>query len=144
MNDQNLTDILNRVDAEMLYDPPPTPLVKKTRVPIPQIHAQTQPEEAVKNDQGKLPWHLLPSDAVDDVLEVLQYGAAKYGERNWERGMDWSRPFSALMRHMWAWWRGETFDPESGKPHLAHAACCILFLLAYERRGVGVDNRVKQ
>jgi hypothetical protein len=143
MSDQNLSDILNRVEAEMLYDPPPAPITKRTKIPIPQIHAQPQPEEAVKNDQGKLPWHLLPSDAIDDTLEVLQYGAAKYGERNWERGMEWSRPFSALMRHMWAWWRGETYDQESGKPHLAHAACCVLFLLAYERRGVGVDNRVK-
>lgn len=143
MNEQSLSEILNRVEDEMLYDPPPAPVAKKFKIPIPQVQAQPQVAEGVKNDQDKLPWYLLPSDAVDDVLEVLQYGATKYGDRNWERGMSWSRPFSALMRHMWAWWRGEVYDPESGKPHLAHAACCVLFLLAYERRGVGVDDRVK-
>ena len=26
----------------------------------------------------------------------------------------------------------DTTDPESGRPHLAHAACCVLFALALE------------
>lgn len=97
--------------------------------------------EGVKNDHGKLPYHLLPSDAVENILLVLQYGAAKYGDRNWELGMDWSRPFSACMRHLWAWWRGEPYDSETGISHLAHAGCCILFLIGYELRGVGTDDR---
>jgi len=97
--------------------------------------------EGKKNDQGKLPWHLLAPDALDQIIWVLQHGASKYGERNWERGMHWSRPFSALMRHMWAWWGGETVDPETGISHLAHAGCCIMFLLAYEQRSIGSDDR---
>lgn len=75
----------------------------------------------------------------------VRYGISRpqnqIGERNWERGMAWSRPFSALMRHMWAWWRGEDFDPETGYSHLAHAACCILFLMTYRGRETGVDDR---
>lgn len=94
-----------------------------------------------KHDKDKLPYHLLPSDAVEGILEVLEFGAAKYAPRNWELGMNWSRPFAALMRHMWAWWRGENVDPETGLSHLAHAGCCVLFLIAYERRGIGNDNR---
>lgn len=97
--------------------------------------------KAIKHDTNKLPYDLLPSDAVEDVLAVLQFGAEKYSARNWELGMDWSRPFAALMRHMWAWWRGEDNDPESGLSHLAHAGCCIMFLLAYSKRNVGTDNR---
>ena len=99
------------------------------------------PSEGRKDDAGKLPWHLLPPDAVDEILEVLKYGADKYAPRNWEQGMDWSRPFSALMRHMWAWWRREPCDNETGLSHLAHAGCCILFLLAYELRKTGKDDR---
>ena len=98
-------------------------------------------DEGQKYDDGKLPWHLLPPDAVESILAVLQFGALKYGDRNWERGMAWSRPFSALMRHMWAWQRGEEADPETGLSHLAHAGCCILFLLAYEQRRIGKDDR---
>lgn len=97
--------------------------------------------EGRKDDQGKLPYELLPSDAVESIVEILEFGAKKYEPRNWEKGMAWSRPFSALMRHMWAWWRGEACDPETGKSHLAHAGCCILFLIAYEKRRIGADDR---
>lgn len=97
--------------------------------------------EGRKDDGGKAPWHLLPPDALNEIVLVLEFGARKYGDRNWERGMAWSRPFSALMRHMWAWWRGEDFDPETGYSHLAHAACCILFLMTYRGRATGVDDR---
>lgn len=100
--------------------------------------------EGRKDDSGKLPWHLLPGDAIEEIVKVLQFGANKYSERNWEKGMLWSRCFSALMRHMWAWWRGEECDPETGLSHLAHAGCCILFLLAYEKRAVGNDDRPKE
>lgn len=101
----------------------------------------TAPVEGRKNDEGKLPYHLLPPDAIEAILGVLDYGALKYGERNWEQGMGWNRPFSALMRHMWAYWRGEDYDPETGQLHLAHAGCCVLFLLGYQLRGIGTDNR---
>jgi len=84
---------------------------------------------------------LLPWDAVRGVVKVLKFGADKYDERNWERGMDWSRCFSACMRHMTAWFHGESVDPETGYSHLWHAACCILFLIAFEMRGVGRDDR---
>jgi hypothetical protein len=78
---------------------------------------------------------------MEEVLKVLSYGANKYSERNWEKGMDWSRAFSAMMRHMWAWWAGEDHDGETGLSHLAHAACCVLFLLAYSKRFDGYDDR---
>lgn len=92
--------------------------------------------EGRKDDTGKNPWHLLPSDALDEITKVLKHGAEKYTPRNWERGMAYSRPFSALQRHIWAWWRGEDKDPETGLSHVAHAACCCLFLLAYELRAM--------
>lgn len=97
--------------------------------------------EVVKYDTGKLPYHLVPPELLEGMCSVLDFGARKYTPRNWELGMDWSRPFSALMRHMWAWWRGESVDPETGMSHLWHAGCCIAFLIAYEQRGVGTDDR---
>ena len=94
-----------------------------------------------KDDTGKAPYHLLAPEFLDATAQVLAFGAAKYAERNWEKGMDWSRPFSAMMRHMWAWWRGEEKDPETGMSHLWHASCCVMFLVAYEARRAGTDNR---
>lgn len=97
--------------------------------------------EGHKDDDGKPRYDLIPPEFLDDTAKVLTYGAMKYAPRNWEKGMAWGRVFGALMRHMWAWWRGQKLDPETGLPHLAHAACCIAFLMAFEARGVGKDDR---
>lgn len=97
----------------------------------------------VKHDGGKDPWHLLPFDALRGIVKVLAFGANKYAARNWEGGMDWSRCFGALQRHLVSWWMGEDGgkDPETGYSHLWHAGCCVLFLIAFEIRGVGKDDR---
>ena len=96
--------------------------------------------KGVKHDGGKLPYHLLPFDAVDEVVAVLQHGAKKYGDRNWEQGMDWSRLLGATLRHLSSYSQGQRIDPETRLPALAHAACDLLFLLAYEKRAVGNDD----
>ena len=84
---------------------------------------------------------LLPFGALTDIADVLTFGARKYGADNWRRGASWSRYFAACLRHLFAWWRGEGNDPETGLSHLAHAGCCILFLIEYEREGLGEDDR---
>jgi len=96
-----------------------------------------------KDDRGKVRMELIPPELLEAVGDILTFGAEKYADRNWEYGMKWSRPFGALMRHMWAWWGGEQNDPETGRSHLWHAACCIAFLVAYEQRSVGEDDRWK-
>jgi hypothetical protein len=96
----------------------------------------------IKHDEGKPKYALLPWDAIEEVVKVLTYGENKYTPRNWEKGMSWSRPFSAAMRHLAAFWqRGEEMDPETGLSHLAHACCCVLFLLSYQLRWIGEDDR---
>jgi hypothetical protein len=97
--------------------------------------------EGRKDDAQKARFDLLPPELLYGTANVLAFGAAKYGERNWEQGMHWGRVFAALMRHMWSWWRGDAVDAETGMSHLHHAACCIAFLIAYEARGIGKDDR---
>lgn len=97
--------------------------------------------EGKKFDNGKLPEHLYSLEHHKRLLEVLKIGADKYGERNWEQGMAWSRVYAALERHLHAWWNGESNDPETGKSHLAHAAANIMFLNHYESNEVGNDDR---
>ncbi|QPC43478.1 hypothetical protein HW532_12705 [Kaustia mangrovi] len=94
-----------------------------------------------KDDGGKLRMELIPPEVVEATAAVLTFGASKYEDRNWERGMKWGRVFGALMRHLWSWWRRERADPETGYSHLWHAACCIAFLIAYEARQCGEDDR---
>jgi hypothetical protein len=94
-----------------------------------------------KADAQKLRWDLMPTGPIQEVVEILTLGVTKYDERNWEKGMLWHRPYAAAMRHLWAWWGGEDRDPESGKSHLAHAACNILFLLEYTKTCKTYDDR---
>jgi hypothetical protein len=96
---------------------------------------------AKKDDEGKRRLDLLPLSALVEVTKVLEHGAIKYGEWNWRNGMKWGRLYAAVLRHLWAWWRGARTDPESGLSHLSHAACTILFLLAYEAEVLGQDDR---
>jgi hypothetical protein len=95
----------------------------------------------IKHDVGKPRTDLLPFDALVEVADVLDYGARKYADRNWERGMAWGRMFGAALRHLFAWASGQERDPESGRLHLSHAACCVLMLLALTLRKTGTDDR---
>lgn len=97
--------------------------------------------EAVKFDGDKVRMELIPPELLTAVGTVLTFGAEKYAARNWELGMDWSRVYGALLRHLNAWMAGEAADPETGYSHLWHAACCITFLLSFEMRGSGTDDR---
>jgi hypothetical protein len=96
----------------------------------------------LKFDEGKPRYDLVPYDAVEEVVNILTMGAKKYSDRNWEEGISAGRLFGAAMRHLTAWWRKSGPDEESGKSHLAHAACCVLMLLAQELRKMDkFDNR---
>jgi len=95
-----------------------------------------------KDDQNKPRMDLIPPESLWALAVVLGFGARKYGDRNWECGMRWSRYYAALLRHLIAWWGGENDDPESGMPHLWHVLCCAVFLVTYEDRGIGEDDRV--
>jgi hypothetical protein len=78
-----------------------------------------------------------------ELARVYGYGAMKYEPRNMEGGYPWSWSFSALCRHIWAFWRGENIDPESGYHHLAHAAWHCMTLMDFCHRRLGEDDRSK-
>lgn len=117
------------------------------------VHRPPNMNEGRKDDSDKDRMELLPPELLFSVSKVLTFGARKYDDRNWEKGMRWGRVFGALMRHLWAWWggRGPTtksflfgdLDDETAYSHLWHAGCCIAFLIAYEERGIGEDDRLK-
>lgn len=86
-----------------------------------------------KSDNGKRMWDLLPFSSVGKIVDVLGFGAKEYGPRTWQKAPEpKDRYFAAAMRHLVAWQCGEKNDPESGLHHLAHAGCCILFLLWFD------------
>jgi hypothetical protein len=91
--------------------------------------------EGKKLDNGKLRWDLLLYAEVEDIVKVLSFGALKYEDNNWMKVDNAeNRYFAAAMRHLVAWRKGEKIDPESKLPHLAHAACNLLFLAWFDRK----------
>lgn len=96
---------------------------------------------AIKADGGKARMDLISPSLLFEIGQALEFGARKYNDRNWEKGFTYGRPFASAMRHMWAWWKGEDNDPESGLSHLAHAATCIMMLIEYKHSGRGHDDR---
>jgi len=99
-----------------------------------------------KDDASKPRMDLIPPEVPFALATVLDFGARKYDQRNWEKGMKWGRVFAAALRHLWAWWGGQgptarnfafgDLDTETGFSHLWHSLCCISFLVAYEERGM--------
>lgn len=70
--------------------------------------------------------------AVVAVGEVGTFGANKYTDHGWlDVPQGPARYRDALLRHLFA---DETHDPESGLPHLAHAAWNALAILELELR----------
>ena len=98
--------------------------------------------QAVKYDQGKPRMDLIPPEAIKGIAEVLTFGANKYAARNWEQGSEWGRFTAALLRHFTAWMGGEDYDPETGLNHLKHVLCNAAFLLTFQERGIGRDDRL--
>lgn len=97
---------------------------------------------AVKFDQGKPRFDLLPLDALEEVASVFTYGSNKYADHNWARGgMRVGRLFASAMRHQVAFMLGRSNDPESGLHHVSHAISCLLMIRSGLMRGILVDDR---
>ena len=97
--------------------------------------------KGLKGDADKLRYDLLPLDALEQVTRVLTHGAEKYSPWNWAQGFAWSRLTAASLRHIFAFMRGQDLDPETGISHLAHAICCLAFLLSHTIQEAGSDDR---
>lgn len=97
----------------------------------------------VKHDQNKPDMSLLSTNALVKIAEVMTFGKKKYAVHNWRGGFHWSRPLAAAARHLYAYIGGEDKDPETGLSHLAHACCCLMFVLEFEETHIDLDDRYK-
>lgn len=88
-----------------------------------------------KSDQGKPDLALWPPRAFVAIGRVLTFGAKEYSPSNWRKVDETRRYWSALFRHLFARLSGEMNDSKSGESHLAHAGCCLAFLLELEEEG---------
>lgn len=104
---------------------------------------QKMDKEALRYNDGKLRWSLVDFDALEDMVRVLEFGAKKYSDNNWKKGLKTSEIFESMMRHMSAYMRGEDVDPESGLSHTGHILCNAMFLSYMYRFKPDFDTRYK-
>lgn len=104
-----------------------------------------------KKDEGKPRFELLPYEVLEAVSRILTQGAKKYADRNWERGISYGRVYGAALRHLTRYWNthldgGDGINRADGsESHIDHAICELMFLSAYEKRGMkNFDDRPKR
>lgn len=106
----------------------------------------SEPETTgIKYDANKTPWDLLPMDALEEVAKLYGKGVEKYDAWNWKKGIDYSRMYAALQRHLKSWWWDkEDLDSETQNQHLAACTFYTLNLLHYnlnKNKYIQNDNR---
>jgi len=74
----------------------------------------------------------------------LLYGAVKYSENNWRRGIPFSGLIAAAHRHLNAFQQGVDRDPESGIHHLIGAifSCMAVYSLQEVHQRKDLDDRI--
>lgn len=89
---------------------------------------------ALRDDEQKLDWSLLPVEPLEEAIRVLMFGAKKYSRNNWKEPPYFDRASitNSLLRHQSAIAKGEIIDSESGLRHSAHVLVNAMFQSYYE------------
>jgi hypothetical protein len=98
-------------------------------------------KQALRYNMGKLEWSLVDFDSLEGLVKVLEYGCHKYARNNWKKGMPVTKVSESLMRHLFAFLRGEDVDPESGCRHISHVMCNAMFIEYIMREKPHYDDR---
>lgn len=86
---------------------------------------------AVRDDGGDKPRpDLIPPLALLRIGRWYAMGAAKYGERNWEKGIPKARCLAAALRHLLKWAAGARDED-----HLAAVCFNVMAIIHYEETG---------
>lgn len=92
---------------------------------------QAEFDQGLRHNDGKNRLDLIPCSLIDGVGRVLTFGAKKYEADNWRKftPQQVKECIGSAMRHIEQYRQGNWLDPESGLPHLAHAATNLGFIL---------------
>lgn len=97
----------------------------------------------LRYNTGKLKWSLVSWKALGPMVRVLMFGAEKYDDHNWKKGLNWTEILESMQRHMNAFIDGEDDDPESKLSHVGHILCNAMFLSYMFLFRKDLDDRFK-
>jgi len=118
---------------------PPSPMV-----PAPEETLIVDATTGGAKGQKLARFDLIPPRPLKALAEHYGKGAAKYEDRNWERGYKWSLSYAALHRHLNAWWSGEDNDPELGSSHLDAVIFHAMALREFTATHPELDDRPRR
>lgn len=102
----------------------------------------SEEKKALRYNEGKLRYDLIPPSVLKALAEVFTYGAEKYFPRNWEKGLSWQSVTASAFRHAEAFRNGEDFD-ESGLLHASHVLANWAFIVEFYKTHPELDDRPK-
>ena len=110
------------------------------------VETKAIPEtEAIRESLGYQYTRHLPLEALAAASASFEYGAKKYSDRNWEKGLPWQQLIDSLKRHLEDFERGHDRDDGEGGSGL-HQVCMIgasaMMLIASVVRNIGTDDRL--
>ena len=115
----------------------------KNTVATPGPHPARETGAMRESIGTKIDTTLVPFDFICAVAAGLNYGAKKYGARNWEKGLNLSDLLNSVDRHNRAIMNGEQMDHSSGLPHMVLLASSAAMLVSSMIRGIAVDDRAE-
>ena len=89
----------------------------------------------------------LPMEGLAAGAAALEYGAMKYADRNWEKGLPWQQMIDSLKRHIDDFERRNDYDngpTGSGLHHVCMIMAGSLMLSSSVIRGIGEDDRMPE
>jgi nucleoside 2-deoxyribosyltransferase len=133
-------EVARRLKKGVIYADTLQPVTQTQPVQAGEVRV-TDPTTGGQKGMKMERFDLIPVEPLEELARVYGRGAMKYADDNWRRGYDWKLSFGALMRHAWAFWRGESIDAETGRHHLACAAWHCFTLMWFERYKPEHDHR---
>jgi Domain of unknown function (DUF5664) len=104
----------------------------------------SETNEGLHYDNNKPKMDLIDPSFLEGLADVLTYGLNKYAKDNWRHGIHISRLIASAYRHLGEINKGEDLDSESGKPHIFHLACNIMFISWLLKNKKEFDDRYKE
>jgi hypothetical protein len=100
--------------------------------------------KGMRFNEGKERWSLVDFESLKPMVKVLEFGAQKYDDHNWKKGLKTTEVAESLIRHLTAYLNGEDNDKETGLPHTGHILCNAMFLSYMHEFKKEFDTRYKK